>query len=130
MSQETQTGEPTEEQTAQIAKLNDDTRAGLHRCSQTLFTAGMSAIIQSYAPELDQQFMEQAKVLKMVRDRVIDEGNNPHGERDFGVFEYSDRKCFWKIDYYNIDDQNYGSEAPWDASKTLRILTIMLASEY
>lgn len=75
----------------------------------------------------------------------FDGDNDPHGERDFGTIyklasgdwtqtRPDDSKdiaetVFWKIDYYD-NRLEYGSDAPWDASKTTRVLTIMLASEY
>jgi hypothetical protein len=56
-------------------------------------------------------------------------GNDPHGERDFGAFEHNGNKIFWKIDYYDNTMTN-GSEDPSDPKQTVRVLTIMLASEY
>lgn len=60
--------------------------------------------------------------------------NDPHREHDFGAFEYNGQKIFWKIDYYDRASfgtgRDMGSEDPSDAAKTLRVLTIMLASEY
>ena len=55
--------------------------------------------------------------------------NDPHGERDFGAFEHNGSRIFWKIDYY-APYLEHCSENPADASQTVRVLTIMLASEY
>lgn len=55
--------------------------------------------------------------------------NDPHDEHDFGSFELVARRFFWKIDYYDVDCR-YGSEDPADASKTTRVLTLMLAEDY
>jgi hypothetical protein len=55
--------------------------------------------------------------------------NDPHGEHDFGEFELCSRKFFWKIDYYDPQCE-LGSEDPADVTKTTRVLTLMLASEY
>lgn len=55
--------------------------------------------------------------------------NDPYGEHDFGAIECEERKVLWKIDYYD-KDLTYGSVAPWDASQTTRVLTIMLAEEW
>lgn len=57
------------------------------------------------------------------------EVNDPHGEHDFGSFQFGGEKCFWKIDYYDLDYQG-GSDDPSDLSKTRRVLTIMLDEEY
>jgi hypothetical protein len=56
-------------------------------------------------------------------------GNDPHGEHDFGGFDFGGDKFFWKIDYYT-PDLEHGSEDPSDPTKTTRVLTIMLAEEY
>lgn len=57
------------------------------------------------------------------------EDNDPHGEHDFGVIQFSGQKVFWKIDYYD-SSMEYGSPDPADAGVTSRVLTIMLAHEY
>ena len=60
--------------------------------------------------------------------------NDPHREHDFGSFEHDGNRVFWKIDYYDRASfgtgHDLGSEDPSDPAKTLRVLTIMLASEY
>ena len=60
--------------------------------------------------------------------------NDPHGEHDFGSFDYDGNRIFWKIDYYDRASfgtgRDMGSEDPSDPATTLRVLTIMLASEY
>ena len=38
-------------------------------------------------------------------------------------------KIFWKIDYY-APDLVHGSENPSDPQQTVRVLTLMLSSEY
>lgn len=56
--------------------------------------------------------------------------NDPHGEHDFGSFDQEGAgRIFWKIDYYD-PTLTFGSENPADPAITLRVLTIMLASEY
>jgi hypothetical protein len=55
--------------------------------------------------------------------------NDPHGEHDFGAFQHEGERIFWKIDYY-APDMEHGSENPADPKQTVRVLTIMLASEY
>jgi len=55
--------------------------------------------------------------------------NDPYKEHDFGNFEVAGRKFFFKIDYFDAA-MEFGSEDPADPSKTTRVMTIMLASEY
>ena len=57
------------------------------------------------------------------------EDNNPHGERDFGNFMYQKEKIFWKIDYKD-NAMMYHSPDASDPSQTIRVLTIMKASEW
>src|SRR6266576_3692533 len=54
--------------------------------------------------------------------------NDPHGEGDFRAFEHNGKRIFWKIDYYDSTMMK-GSEDPSDPGRTVRILTIMFASE-
>lgn len=69
-------------------------------------------------------------VLQVVRDfDAFTEDNDPYGEHDFGQFTFADKSCFWKIDLYNTTLDG-GSEFPTDPTKTHRVLTIMLASDY
>ena len=55
--------------------------------------------------------------------------NDPWSEHDFGAFDLDGERMFWKFDYYTID-MEAGSEHPENEPDTMRVLTIMLASEY
>lgn len=57
------------------------------------------------------------------------EDNDPYNEHDFGRFDYKGDKIFFKIDYYD-ENLKYASENPANSAETVRILTVMLASEY
>jgi Protein of unknown function (DUF3768) len=72
----------------------------------------------------------KAKALQLVAafDQFT-EDNDPRGEHDFGSFELVNHMFFWKIDYYD-ERCEFGSEDPADPTKTTRVLTLMLASEY
>ena len=55
--------------------------------------------------------------------------NDPHGERDYGSFEYEGKTIIWKIDYYDKSLTGHSPD-PSDWHVTTRVLTTMLASEY
>ena len=104
---------------ARIRALNDRFRqTGIG--GQMVITPG----IQGLGEEAVRQIA--TKVMKFDR---FDEGNDPHGEHDFGAFDHAGQRIFWKIDYYGPDLMS-GSENPSDPAVTCRVLTIMLAQEY
>jgi hypothetical protein len=75
---------------------------------------------------------QQQRALLAVRASVnFHDGNDPHGEHDFGR-QLIDGvgAILWKIDYYADAGMADGSEAPEDPTRCYRVLTIMLASEY
>jgi hypothetical protein len=104
---------------AKIRALNDAFRRSLTG-GKVMMTAGITALSAAI----------QAKVLNEVRTfDGFTADNDPNGEHDFGSYEVDGRKIFWKIDLYDVA-MEFGSEDPADPSKTTRVLTIMLASEY
>jgi hypothetical protein len=102
-----------------IRDLNDAFRRSFAG-GRVMTTAGVAAMPE----EVRAQIFERVRTF----DGFTHE-NDPYGEHDFGSFEVAGRKLFWKIDYYDAA-MEFGSEDPADPSKTIRVLTVMLASEY
>ena len=101
-----------------IAALNDAFRKGKENIP------GKKVCTSSIPPE------DRAIIFDLVQTfDDFHEGNDPHGEHDFGAFEYNGQKYFWKIDYYAADLRSL-SEDPTNLKETFRVLTILLASEY
>ena len=104
---------------SRIAELNDAFRTTLSG-GQVLMTPGVSGLPS----------MVLAEVIKKTAEfKNFSVDNDPHGEHDFGSFDFCSRRFFWKIDYYDPTCEA-GSEDPSDPAKTKRVLTLMLASEY
>jgi hypothetical protein len=108
----------TDKPTKKIATLNDAARKGVG--VRVVITQGIDAM----------SVVDKA----VIRDRVttfdtFDDDNDPHGEHDFGAFDYKGKTIFFKIDYYD-KNLEMGSEDPSNPDVTRRVLTIMLASEY
>jgi hypothetical protein len=102
-----------------IAELNDAFRTTFVG-GEVYLTCGVYSM-----PACDQQTIMQ-------RVRAFDAftpENDPYGEHDFGSFEFSGDKLFWKIDCYDRDLE-MGSPDPADPSVTRRVLTILLAEEW
>ena len=110
----------TDTRTAQIAQLNDLCRSAMGVAGKLFQTAGISAL----------PLHQQSRIREIVETfDAFEPGNDPHGERDFGAFIFDGQRIFWKIDYYDRT-LTKGSEDPADPGQTVRVLTIMLASEY
>jgi Protein of unknown function (DUF3768) len=106
--------------TRRIAELNDLCRKAPGIGGRLFQTSGIAAL-----PLADQSAIRET----VETFDAFTPDNDPHKERDFGAFVHNGEKIFWKIDYYDRS-MTKGSEDPSDPSQTVRVLTIMLASEY
>jgi len=109
---------------SEIAQLNDAFR----KCDpgvpgQRFVTAGVFHL----SSKLD--IPTEMLIQRVAQFDDFTEQNDPHGEHDFGAFEFHGHQLFWKVDAYD-EDYNIGSDDPTDLSKTRRVLTIMLAEEW
>lgn len=127
---------PTTEQIDAIRRLNDAARSCPGQTSIANVTIGFQSLSDA------DRF---AALAAITRFSQFDDDNDPYGEHDFGAVYglasgawTQDRPedelsiaqtVFWKVDCYD-NDMMFGSEAPWDETRTKRVLTIMLASEY
>jgi Protein of unknown function (DUF3768) len=124
------------DQTARIARLNDQARSAMGVACTAVATVGFRSLPTS----------DQSRVRELIETfDAFDEDNDPHGERDFGtIYQLGDggwtterprlrdderERVFWKFDYYDRDLQ-FGSEDAANPAVTRRVLTIMLADEY
>ncbi len=102
-----------------IAALNDALRR--HGTGgRVMMTAGIQALGQKAVTEI------------LARARAFDAftpDNDPYQEHDFASLTVNGNKIFWKIDYYD-SNMEYASPDPADATKTCRVMTILLAEEY
>jgi len=103
-----------------IRELNDAFRTRMAGSGRLFLTAGIS----HKSPD------EQAEIMRLVFEfSEFTEDNDPHGEHDFGAFDFAGERIFWKIDCYDRD-MKFGSPDPADPMVTTRVLTILLADEY
>ncbi|PLR09144.1 hypothetical protein CFHF_18555 [Caulobacter flavus] len=115
------------ERTAETARLNDLARKAPRMVNASwLATGGVAALLAEGSVEEDRG---QVMALALARYASFDEGDDPYGERDFGVLELWGERLFWKIDYYHPDRDEH-SPLKWSTELTRRVVTIMLASEY
>ena len=107
--------------TEKIAHLNDKARKGLLPGStKVLLTRIVTAL-----PEPPLLYLQDA----VAQFDAFTDDNDPYGERDFGAVEIEGERYFWKIDYYDRS-LRFGAEDPSDTTETVRVLTLMHASEY
>lgn len=117
-----------------VAKLNDELRRTMNRPGKNtmvVFVATLGNQMRSL-DTLDRLRL-QAEIVQKVQSASFDEpgedGNNPYGERDFGTFMLGDEKCFWKIDYYDLN-REYASPDPTNPDVTSRVMSIFYAEDY
>lgn len=110
-------------ETSRIRTLNDAFRKSPHDRSlgRTYTTDG----VQAQGPD----FVARALVAVAGFD-AFDGDNDPWHEHDFGALDIDGVRVFWKIDYYDRNDPDLGSENPADQAVTERVMTLMLAEEY
>ncbi|WP_299110284.1 DUF3768 domain-containing protein [uncultured Bradyrhizobium sp.] len=119
-----------DQRVATIARLNDGLRQSIHSpgVNQVVMTAGVADLIGDTS--LFRGFQRRAELLRTVRDYdAFGPDVDPHGERDFGRFEFAGEPLYWKIDYYDRA-LTYGSPDPTDPDVTTRVLTLLLTHEY
>jgi hypothetical protein len=105
--------------TDRIRALNDQLRQ-----NPTLGKAVMTQGIAALGSEKVQRLVQTIAVFD---DFCI--ANDPHGEHDFGAFDFDGVEIFFKIDYFDRD-LNFHSPDPSDPAVTERVITLMLATEY
>ena len=99
-----------------IAQLNDAFRSTL---------SGGRVHVTPYVSDLG----PLAQTLLVNAVRTYNKWDDGDGEHDFGAVEVKGERFFWKIDYY-APGMMSGAENPADPKTTVRVLTIMHASEY
>ena len=105
--------------TSKIAELNDKLRQ-TGEGGRVVMTSGVAA--------MGSDFIRSA--VEAVRTfSTFTEDNDPYGEHDFGIVEVVGETLYWKIDYYDQNQQGHSPD-PANPELTVRMLTIMLASEY
>ncbi len=119
------TAQPSD--SATCARLNDDCRwlRGDPSNHRHVMTTGVQSLLQ--IGDFASQVLRRAQLQAAIRNYAFQPGDGP--ERDFGNFSFADENLFFKIDYYDRALEYHSPDAS-DASVTIRVMTVMLASEY
>ena len=111
---------------AGIRELNDALRASADPILRLIIN-GQLVVTHAVAARGDDFFKRAVAAVRTFGDFNAD--NDPHGEHDMAFLEVDGERIFFKLDYFDPIRAMH-SEDPTDPSKTERVLTIMLASEY
>ena len=93
---------PAAHRTSTIAHLNDALRQHLPQPghNRVVMTIGVQELIGDVS--LFRNFRAQAELLRSIRDYdAFGPDVDPHGEHDFGRFEFRGAALYWKIDLYD-----------------------------
>lgn len=115
------------DQAARIRTLNDLLRQHFHTDPAKVpgaFKVLLTPALQNLSTVSLGQLLD-----KVAGFTAFDEGNDPHREHDFGAVEHENARYFWKIDYYDRQ-LKFASHDAADPNVTVRVLTVMHASEY
>ena len=105
--------------TDRIRALNDQLRQDL-RGGRAVITPGIAAL----GPDAVERLVKTIAIF----DNFCT-ANDPHGEHDFGAFDFDGVEIFFKIDYFDKDFQFHSPDSG-DPAVTERVITLMLATEY
>jgi hypothetical protein len=105
--------------TGHIRALNDELRS-TGSGGITVVTRGIAALS---TPDL------AAVIAAIQRFDDFSVANDPYGEHDCAVLEVAGQRVMFKIDYFDLTFNGHSAD-PADPLLTLRVMTIMLASEY
>jgi hypothetical protein len=105
--------------TDRIRALNDELRQHLYD-GGAIITPGIAALGSNAV-------MRLVNAIASFNDFCT--ANDPHGEHDFGAFDFDGKSVMFKIDYYD-KNLSFHSPDPADPTVTERVITIMLAEEY
>lgn len=102
-----------------IRRLNDwlrQTRFG----GKVMLSAGIAALSEVHV----------AEILALVAAfDAFTPDNDPYGEHDCALLEWQGYRVMFKIDYYDPTLQHHSDDAA-DPNLTVRVMTVMFASEY
>ena len=109
---------------ATIRDQNDRFRKGDRTIPGEIYiTRGLMSLLEEHN-------RDPSELVHLVRNyEKFTPDSDPHGEHDFGAFEYLGYPCFWKLALYD-PTLKWVSEDPADPTKTMRVLTILLTEEY
>ena len=90
--------------TQTIRSLNDRFRQSIPSASDVQGRVVMTQGIQALCDTEAEPALYLGDLFRLIREfDDFDADNDPHGEHDFGSFEFRGEKCIWKIDYYSPD---------------------------
>lgn len=119
---------------AVIAEQNDLVRAALAdpKAFKQVNAQGI-AFKLVWTPGINEAFLLTGKIKHLAKAiaafDAFEADDDPYQERDFAALEVEGAKVYFKFDYYNLT-MDGGSEDPADPAQTVRVLTVMLPSEY
>ena len=119
---------------AVIAEQNDLVRAALAdpKAFKQVNAQGI-AFKLVWTPGINEAFLLTGKIKLLAKAiaafDAFEADDDPYQERDFAALEVERTKVYFKFDYYNLT-MDGGSEDPADPAQTVRVLTVMLPSEY